>query len=151
MSGWVQQGGAICRGAGAISAASWRFGSASALAYQLARGLTDRDPTKAFSNGFWVVDLETNLTNRLYELTFEQFVAQRHWLAQLVSWTYWNSEFTVVGLALLWVYFRQHDSFIRFRNSILLANVIGLLGYIACRWRRRACSGSDSSTTTATA
>ena len=76
-----------------------------ALAYQLARGLTDRDPTKAFSNGFRVVDLETNLTNRLYELTFEQFVAQRHWLAQLVSWTYWNSEFTVVGLALLWVYF----------------------------------------------
>jgi hypothetical protein len=102
-----------------------------ALAYQLARGLTDRDPTKAFSNGFRVVDLETNLTSRLYELTFEQFVAQRHWLAQLVSWTYWNSEFTVVGLALLWVYFRHHDSFTRFRNSILLANLIGLLGYIA--------------------
>ena len=87
-------------------------------------------PTKAFANGFRVVHLETNLTHRLYELTFQQFVDQRHWLAQLVSWTYWNSEFTVVGLALLWVYFRRHDVFIRFRNSILLANVIGLLGYV---------------------
>ena len=45
----------------------------------------------------------------MYELTFEQFVDQRHWLAALVSWTYWNSEFTVVGLALLWVYIRRHE------------------------------------------
>lgn len=101
-----------------------------ALAYQGARGVTDRDPGRAFTNGFWVVHLETHLTNRLYELTFEQFVTQRHWLAQLVSWTYWNSEFTVVGLALLWVYLRRHEAFMRFRNSILLANVLGLLGYI---------------------
>jgi membrane-associated phospholipid phosphatase len=48
----------------------------------------------------------------------------------LASWTYWNSEFTVVGLALLWVYLRRHEAFIRFRNSILLANVIGLVGYV---------------------
>ena len=77
-----------------------------------------------------VVDFEIALTHRLYELTFQQFVDQRHWLARLVSWTYWNSEFTVVGLALLWVYFRRHEAFMRFRNTILLANVIGLLGYV---------------------
>jgi membrane-associated phospholipid phosphatase len=101
-----------------------------AAAYQLARAASDRDTAKAFSNSFRVVSLELRITNRLYELTIEQFVVQRHWLAGLVSWTYWNSEFTVVGLALLWVYIVHHDAFTRFRNSVLLANVIGLFGYV---------------------
>ena len=103
-----------------------------ALVYQLARGLADqRSPQEAFANGIRVFNLETHLDHRLYELTLQQFVDQRHWLDQLVSWTYWNSEFTVVGLTLLWVYLRRHEYFIRFRNSILLANVIGLVGYVA--------------------
>jgi PAP2 superfamily protein len=102
-----------------------------ALAYQLARGLADRkSPDEAIANGIRVFNVEMNLDHRLYELTFQQFVDQRGWLAQLVSWTYWNSEFTVVGLALLWVYFRRHYIFIRFRNSILIANVLGLFGYV---------------------
>src|SRR5205823_5420647 len=29
-----------------------------------------------------------------------------------------------------WVYLRRHEAFIRFRNAILLANVIGLVGYV---------------------
>jgi PAP2 superfamily len=101
-----------------------------ALGYQVVRAAADRNPAKAFANGWRVFDFETRLTNQLYELTIQQFVDQRHWLAEAVSWTYWNSEFTVVGLALLWVYIRRHEGFIRFRNSILLANVIGLVGYV---------------------
>jgi membrane-associated phospholipid phosphatase len=103
-----------------------------AAVYQLARGVADRrPPQEAFTNGLRVIHIETRLDHRLYELTFQQFVDQRHWLDQLVSWTYWNSEFTVVGLTLLWVYLRRHEYFIRFRNSILLANAIGLVGYVA--------------------
>jgi hypothetical protein len=30
----------------------------------------------------------------------------------------------------LFVYVRRHDAFVQFRNSILLANVLGLFGYI---------------------
>jgi hypothetical protein len=101
-----------------------------ALLYQLARGLADRNPAKAFDNGQKVFDFEIRFTHRLYELTFQNFVDQRHLLATAVSWTYWLSEFAVLGLAILWVYVRRHDSFVRFRNAILLANVIGLLGYI---------------------
>jgi hypothetical protein len=101
-----------------------------AVLYQLARGVADRNPTKAFANGRAVIDLETRLTSRLYELTFQQFVDQRHLLATIVSWTYWNSEFTVVGLAVLFVYMRRHQAFLGFRNSILLANMIGLVGYV---------------------
>ena len=102
-----------------------------AVLYQLARGVADRKPPSvAFAHGRAVVDLETHLTHRLYELTLQNFVDQRHFLGTAVSWTYWNSEFTVVGLAVLWVYLRRHDSFARFRNSILLANMIGLVGYV---------------------
>src|SRR5204862_3016121 len=92
----------------------------------------DRDPTKAFANGFRVLTFETDVSHahRLYELTFQHFVENRAVLSTAVSWTYWNSEFTVVGLAVLWVYVRRHDAFMRFRNSILLANVIGLVGYV---------------------
>ena len=101
-----------------------------AVLYQLARGVADRNPTKAFDNGRAVFDFEVGVTHRLYELTFQNFVDQRHLLSTAVSWTYWNSEFTVVGLAVLFVYVRRHDAFIGFRNAILLANVIGLVGYV---------------------
>ncbi len=101
-----------------------------AVLYQLARGVADRNPSKAFANGKAVVNFETHLTHRLYELTFQNFVDQRHLLETLVSWTYWNSEFTVVGLAVLFVYLRRHEAFVGFRNSILLANLIGLIGYV---------------------
>jgi hypothetical protein len=98
--------------------------------YQVARGFADRNPTKAFQNGEDIVNLETRVTHRLYELTLQNFVDQKHWLETVVSWTYWNSEFTVLGLALLWVYLRRHESFGKFRNAVLLANVLGLFGYI---------------------
>ena len=98
-------------------------------AYQVARGFADRDPTKAFENGWRVIGLEQRLTG-LRELTFQGWTESSHFLAVLVSWTYWNSEFTVIGLALLWVYLRRNPAFTRFRNTILLANVLGLIGYV---------------------
>src|SRR3954469_3412627 len=94
-----------------------------AVLYQLARGLADRNPGKAFANGRHVVSFEKHVAHRLYELTFQNFVDQRHVLETAVSWTYWNSEFTVVGIAVLWVYMRRHYAFVGFRNSILLANM----------------------------
>jgi len=99
------------------------------LAYQVARGVADRDPTRAFANGWRVIDIEQRLTG-LRELTFQGWTESSHFLALLVSWTYWNSEFTVIGLALLWVYLRRNSAFTRFRNTILLANVLGLIGYV---------------------
>src|SRR5712691_1807499 len=94
-------------------------------AYQLARGVADRDPARAFSNGF-----EQGHFHRLWELTFQHVAASSELLNTAVAWTYWNSEFTVIGIALLWVYLRRHHAFARFRNTILLANVLGLVGYV---------------------
>jgi membrane-associated phospholipid phosphatase len=99
------------------------------LVYQAARGIADRNPAQAFDNGLRVINLEQHV-HGLVELSFQRFVDSSSFLISAASWTYWNSEFTVVGLALLWVYLRRHEAFIRFRNTILLANVIGLIGYV---------------------
>jgi membrane-associated phospholipid phosphatase len=100
------------------------------FAYQIARGFADRNPAKAFVDGWRILDFEQRVTNHVFELTLQQFAISSGVLSKLVAWTYWNSEFTVVGLALLWVYLRRHDAFSRFRNAIIGANLVGLIGYI---------------------
>jgi len=97
--------------------------------YQVVRGFADRNPTQAFENGLGVIRIEERVGD-LFELTAANLVSGSHFLMLLVNWTYWNSEFTVVGLALLWVYLRRHDAFTRFRNAIIGANVLGLVGYV---------------------
>jgi membrane-associated phospholipid phosphatase len=98
-------------------------------AYQVARGVADRNAAAAFENGLKVIDLESR-ANALFELSLQGLVESWHVLALATSWTYWLSQFTVLGLALLWVYLRRNDVFARFRNLIMLANVIGLAGYV---------------------
>ncbi len=99
------------------------------FSYLGVRSLVDRDPAKAFVNGLWVIHFEQRTTHHLFELTMQRLADSSHFLLTAAAWTYWNSEFTVIGLTLLWVYLRRHEWFARFRNTILLANVIGLAGF----------------------
>jgi membrane-associated phospholipid phosphatase len=99
------------------------------LAYQAVRGIADRNPVRAFENGLWVIQVEQHATG-LIELSLQQLISGSELLTAAVSWTYWNSEFTVVGITLLWVYLRRNEHFYRFRNWILLANAVGLIGYV---------------------
>lgn len=94
------------------------------------RHLTYSTPGKALGNGLRVISLEQRLTHHLFELTVERVADSSSLLLTAAAWTYWNSEFTVIGLALLWVYLRRHEGFTRFRNTILLANIIGLVGFL---------------------
>jgi membrane-associated phospholipid phosphatase len=98
-------------------------------AYQVARGIADRNPPRAFENGLHVIGIERH-AGTLFEVTLQRLVDGSELLATLASWTYWNSEFTVLGLALLWVYLRRHEAFKGFRNTVLLANAIGLVVYV---------------------
>ena len=97
-------------------------------AYELARGVADRDPAKAFANGRAIIDLEG--PHALFELSLQHVLHSSGLLMAMASWTYWGSQFTVLGLTLLWVYLRRNEAFYRFRNAIMLANVIGLVGYV---------------------
>ena len=100
------------------------------LAYQVARGIADRDAGQAFENGRAIIDLEHRL-HALVELEIQHVILSTgDWLVQAVNWTYWNSQFTVVGLTLLWVYFKRSDSFLRLRNVLLLVNMLALVGFV---------------------
>jgi PAP2 superfamily protein len=99
------------------------------LVYQLARGLAGHDVTSAKEHGHWVINAEQRVGD-LFELTFQKAASSSHWLEVAVSWTYWMSEFAVLGGALLWVYLRRNEHFRNFRNWVLLAGVIGFVGYV---------------------
>lgn len=99
-------------------------------AYQVARGAADQSVEQAFANGQWIIDFQRAL-NSMIELPLQRLVESSTLLIQATSYTYWLSQFAVVGVALLWVYFRAHERFARFRNTLILANLIGLVGYVA--------------------
>ena len=99
------------------------------VAYQIVRGVADRDLTSAYRNGEWVVLEEKNL-GTLFEPAVQRVVDTSSLLVTLTSYTYWLSQFAVVGLTLLWIYFRHHERFADFRNWIIGANLLGLVGYI---------------------
>ena len=97
------------------------------VAYQIVRGVADRDSAEAFDNGWKVIDLERRVGS-LWELSLQGFLGSSETLIRLTSWTYWLSQFAVVGVALLWIYFRNHERFADFRNWLIGANLVGLVG-----------------------
>jgi membrane-associated phospholipid phosphatase len=97
--------------------------------YQVARGAADRSVVDAFHNGEWMLRTEQGL-GALFEPAVQRVVDTSSLLVTLTSFTYWLSQFAVVGIALLWVYFRRHDRFAGFRNWLIAANLIGLVGYV---------------------
>lgn len=100
------------------------------FAYQVARGLADRGPLEAINNGYVVIDAERAL-RALWETEIQRGVlATGGFLVDAVNWTYWLSQFAVVGLGLLWIYFRRNDAFARVRNWLIATNLLGLVGYV---------------------
>ena len=99
------------------------------LVYQIARGAADGSVYEAFQNGEWVLRTERQL-GALFEPTVQQVVDTSSVMVTLTSYTYWLSQFAVVGVTLLWVYFRHHERFAGFRNWLIAANLVGLLGYV---------------------
>ena len=99
------------------------------VVYQVVRGEADRDVAGAFRNGEWVIETQAHL-GALFEPTVQRFVDSSSVLVTLTSYTYWLSQFAVVGATLLWVYFRHHERFADFRNWLIAANLVGLIGYV---------------------
>ncbi len=99
------------------------------IVYQVARGLAGHDRMAALAHGRWVISTEEHVGD-LFEISAQKIAVSSHWLELAVSWTYWMSEFTVLGFALLWVYLRRNGHFRHFRNWVLLAGVIGFVGYV---------------------
>jgi membrane-associated phospholipid phosphatase len=52
-------------------------------------------------------------------------------LVQLADWTYWLSQFAVLGAGLLWIYIWRNHAYLRLRNTLFIVNTLGLVGYLA--------------------
>ena len=99
------------------------------LAYQVARGMADREGAAPAANAWKVMDVERRF-GTLWELSLQGLLESSRVLVWATSWTYWLSQFTVMFVTLFWVYLRRNELFLRFRNSIIVANLIGLVGYV---------------------
>jgi hypothetical protein len=99
------------------------------VVYQIARGAADHSVVAAFENGREIIEFQYR-TGSLVELPLQHLVEGSSLLIHATSYTYWLSQFAVVGLALLWAYFRRHERFADFRNWLIAANLVGLLGYV---------------------
>ncbi len=99
------------------------------FAYNITRGFADRNVSAAFDNGEWIVRNEKGV-GALFEPALQHVVDTSSILVWLTSYTYWLSQFAVVGIALLWVYFFHHERFAGFRNWLIGANLVGLVCYV---------------------
>jgi membrane-associated phospholipid phosphatase len=97
------------------------------FAYNLTRGLADRDVAAAFENGRRIAEAEAG-AGALFEPALQR-ATEGSLLAQPTALTYWLSQFVIVGVALFWVYLRHHDRFAFFRNWLIVANSVGLACY----------------------
>ncbi len=101
------------------------------VAYQVARGLADRGTPEALANARRVIHAERDL-HAFFEPDLQRRVVETGGvLVHAVDWSYWLSQLAVVVLALLWVYLRHNDAYLRFRNTLMVTNTIGLVGYVA--------------------
>ena len=100
------------------------------LVYQIARGIADRSALEAVQNGLTVIDAERAF-NALVEVDIQQAVLHGGDLAlEAVNLTYWLSQFPVLGLSLLWIYFMRNDAFVTVRNWVFATNLLALVGYV---------------------
>lgn len=98
------------------------------FAYNITRGLADRNVAAAFENGEWIARMESRL-GTLFEPSLQR-TFDTPLMTSLMSSTYWLSQFVVVGVALFWVYLRRHETFAFFRNWLIVANLTGLVCYV---------------------
>ena len=100
------------------------------LAYQVARGFAGRGSAEAIENGRIVMEIERGL-HTLVESDLQRVVLEAgDVLVYVLNWTYWLSQFVVLGLALLWIYLFRNEAFARVRNWVLATNMIALIGYV---------------------
>jgi membrane-associated phospholipid phosphatase len=101
------------------------------VAYELTRSLATGERVAAFRNAYRVVHYEQSL-HVFHELEIQDWAMRAPGVVlDIANWTYFNCQFTVTILFLLWVYSRRNDSFAFIRNVVLTADFIGIVGYIA--------------------
>lgn len=100
-----------------------------AVAYEAARGLANRGPALALTNAGSVLRLERRLGGA-FELHLQQSLLPVGALITVVNWTYWLAQFVVVGAAVAWIYLRRYPAYPFVRDTLIVTNTVGLIGYV---------------------
>jgi membrane-associated phospholipid phosphatase len=101
------------------------------IAYELSRVVATGGRGAALAHAHSVVDTERSL-GIFRELSVQHFVLHGpRLLLDVANWTYFNAQFTVTFAFLLWAYLRHTDRYTRVRNTVIAADAIGLIGYLA--------------------
>jgi membrane-associated phospholipid phosphatase len=100
-----------------------------ALAYQIARGFANRGPAPALANAEWVLRFEGRLGG-VFELHLQRSLLHVGAFITAVNWTYWLAQFVVVGVAVAWIYVRRYSAYPLVRDTLIVTNTVGLIGYV---------------------
>ena len=105
----------------------WTFN----LAYELTRGLVDGSRAEALATGRQVMEAQRDL-GILWELDVQRWAYDAPAVVMdVANLTYFNCQFTISFSLLLWIYVRRNHAFYFIRNTIMFANFMGLIGYVA--------------------
>jgi membrane-associated phospholipid phosphatase len=101
------------------------------IAYELSRVLATGGRGTALAHARSVVGAERSL-GIFHELSVQRFALDAPGIVMdVANWTYFNAQFTVTFLFLLWAYLRHTDRYWTIRNTVIAADAIGLIGYLA--------------------
>jgi hypothetical protein len=103
------------------------FGSAY-VCYRAVASLADSDPGAAFAHARDVIGLERTL-HVFVEPQVQAWASGSHLLITIASWVYVNAQFTLMAAALAYVYFREHSSYRRLRDTLLVAMALAVACY----------------------
>jgi membrane-associated phospholipid phosphatase len=101
------------------------------IAYELSRVLATGGRGTALAHARSVVGAERSL-GIFHELSVQRFALDAPGIVMdVANWTYFNAQLTVTFLFLLWAYLRHTDRYWTIRNTVIAADAIGLIGYLA--------------------
>lgn len=100
------------------------------LAYETVRGAAGHDRVRAVANARRLITVEREL-NAFFEASLQRGLVAGSALAHALAVSHWLSEYALLVVALVYAYFRRREIYRRFRNAVLIANGLGLAGYLA--------------------
>ena len=100
------------------------------VAYEASRTLATGDRATAMRHAHDIVGAERSL-GLFHELALQRWAMHAPSIVMdVANWTYFNCQFTFSFGFVLWVYLRRNAFFPRLRNTLVAANLLGLVGYV---------------------
>jgi membrane-associated phospholipid phosphatase len=101
------------------------------IAYELSRVVATGGRSAALAHAHSIVGAERTL-GMFHELSVQRFALHAPGIVlDIANWTYFNAQFTVTFGFLLWAYLRHTERYTTIRNTVIAADAIGLIGYLA--------------------